>query len=275
MRWLLGLVLICIAGISAASNLDLLGRIERAILYPFDSTRTHPSDVGLTEVTEATWQRDGVELILWHVPPKSGKPTIVYFHGNAGNLAARAGRFKLFREQGFGLIALSPRGAGGSGGVPTESSLSSDASDLLRSLTDWQPKIDAKNIVLYGESLGTGIAISAIQQSGIVPAGLILEAPYTSIVAVAAANEQIPDSLLARISDTWDSLSRTKVLTMPLLVVHGTQDALIPFSQGKELHDAAPSTRKKMLAVSGAGHADLWRSNVIAEIMAFARNLIR
>lgn len=275
MRWLLACFAVLLASLAMASPLDLLGRIERAILYPFDSTRVSPVSIGLPEITETVWSRDTADLILWHAPPKPGRPVVVYFHGNAGNLATRAKRFEIFLRQGFGLVALSPRSAGGSTGTPSEPALTGDAATLLKQAQTFEPAARPENTVIYGESLGTGITLAALDTSGLQVAGVVLEAPFTSVPDIAAANDQIPDSLLPRIRDRWDSLSRVDVLTAPLMVIHGPRDSVVPFSQGKQLFAAAPSKRKRFREVAGAGHADLWRSDVISEVTAFIRAATR
>ncbi len=272
MRWLLACAAVLLAGLAMASPLDLLGRIERAILYPFDSTRVSPSDIGLPQITETIWSRDEADLVLWHTPPKPGRPVVIYFHGNAGNLASRARRFEIFLRNGFGLIALSPRSAGGSSGTPTQEALTADAAALLSEAREFEPAAAQSNIVIYGESIGTAIAIAALDASDAQIAGVVLEAPFTSIPDIAAANDQIPASLIPRIQDRWDSLSRAETLTAPLLVIHGPRDTVVPFSQGKQIFAAAPARSKRFREVPGAGHSDLWRSDVIAEITDFIRS---
>lgn len=108
MRLLLVLILLCTGGLAAASSLDLLGRIERLMLYPFDSRVATPPEGMAARI----WSREDVDLVLWTAPPRQGAPTLVYFQGNAGHLGARSERFKRMMAQGFGLVALSTRGGG-------------------------------------------------------------------------------------------------------------------------------------------------------------------
>lgn len=267
-RAALAVVLVCSAGIAAASGFDVLGRIERAMLYPFDGSIAAPP----AGVTEAVWERDGEELVLWLAEPRSGQPVIVYFQGNAGNLGNRAARFDIFVEAGFGLIALSPRSAGGSTGTPSEAALTQDASALLQDVAAWIPSAAPSRVIVYGESLGTAVAIAALSQDETRAAGLILEAPFASIPEIARASGLIPDSLVPRIQDRWPSLERAAQLTLPLLVLHGTEDDVVPFAQGQSVFSAAPSRTKDFIRVSGAGHSDLWRSDVVRRILRFARD---
>ena len=121
-------------------------------------------------------------LIAWHVPPHGTKPVVVYFHGNAGALDLRAGRFRWLTADGTGLVALSYRGYGGSTGKPTEDGLILDATAAYDFATARYP---ARRIVLWGESLGTAVAIALAAEREV--GGLILDAPFTSIADVGAA----------------------------------------------------------------------------------------
>ena len=120
---------------------------------------------------------DGEKLIAWYVAPKVTKALIIYFHGNAGSLDLRAGRFKWVVEDGTGLLALSYRGYGGSTGKPTETGLISDgmaAYDFVLA------RFPARNIVLWGESIGTGVAV-AVSRGTRDRSAVILDAPFTPL----------------------------------------------------------------------------------------------
>lgn len=269
----------------AFAAVTLAGPAERLLIYPFDKTQVTPADAGLSGVTEQAFDFDGETLVVWTAPPRKGKPVIFYLHGNAGNLAARAGRFRRFTERGYGLIALAYPGSSGSSGAPSEVALGKAASHIWRIKEDLLPHglrplppdfNHTANVIVYGESLGTAVAI-ALNASvasdpikGADPAtALILEAPFTSIPAMAEHHYPGTGELAKNLQNQWDSLTAAKSVTVPLFIMHGTNDTLIPIEMGRQIHAAAPSKSKQFLAVQGAGHTDLWRSDTLPKLYAF------
>jgi fermentation-respiration switch protein FrsA (DUF1100 family) len=224
---------------------------QRWLLYAPDPTRVDPKAVGLANVQELTLRAaDGVELVAWYGKARPGQPTLLYFHGNAGNLLSRAGRVGEYMAKGRGILMLSYRGYGGSGGKPTEINNVRDAGLAYQWLVEQGVAPD--DIVLYGESLGSGVAVQLAEKVPV--GGVVLDAPYTSIAEVGA---RIYPFLPVRslILDRYDSLSRIARLTAPLLIVHGELDDLIPISMGRALFDQAPEP-KRFAPIPGAGHAD-------------------
>lgn len=239
-------------------------RLERELVYPFDATRVDPGHMGLA-LREEIFESGGERLVLWVGEAAPGKPVILYFHGNAGNLAARAGRFRRFADRGYGLVALAYRGSSGSGGSPSEKKLAYDAGRLLQRIGAYSQA----PVVIYGESLGSGVALAAIERAGVQPAGLVLEAPFTSVRAVAMAVDPQLGPLVGRMKSEWNSVRKIRGLQAPLLVIHGTDDDLIPIEMGRRLYAAAPSKQKQFLAVKGGHHTDLWRSDVLPALWRF------
>jgi fermentation-respiration switch protein FrsA (DUF1100 family) len=166
LKWLL-----LIAALAYGGLLALMYVFQRALLYFPDRARTPPAAAGLLQAEEVTLtSADGEQVIAWHVPPHGTKPVVVYFHGNAGALNLRAGRFKWLTDDGTGLVALSYRGYGGSTGKPTEDGLILDATAAYDFATKRYP---ARHIVLWGESLGTAVAIALAAEREV--GGLILD----------------------------------------------------------------------------------------------------
>jgi hypothetical protein len=229
----------------------LLWSQQRVLIYHPNPERVAPAATGLDSVEEVVLTTpDGVRLVSWYGEARPGQPTILYFHGNASNLAARAGRVGEYLDKGRGMLMLSWRGYSGSGGRPTEANNFADA----RLAYEWLRTrgVAASDIVLYGESLGTGVAVNL---AGAVPVGgVILDAPYTSIADVGQRiYPYLPVQMFIR--DRYDSLSRIRGIAAPLLIVHGEKDELIPIEMGRELFAAAPEP-KTFAAIEGAGHAD-------------------
>lgn len=247
-----------------------LGKIEAEAIYPFDKTRVSPASAGLHGVRELEVKTDNNSLILWVADPQPGRPVILYFHGNAGNLAIRTGRFGRLLKRGYGLIAPAYRGSSGSTGAPSEKKLSRDAAHVYRHMDSLIEGVTQESTVVYGESLGTGVALKLIAElPAPMPAGVVLEAPYTSLPDVVSNLHPQLESLIPYMTNIWDSRQNVAMLTAPLLVLHGTEDTLIPIEQGRQIHAAAPSVSKRFLAVKGAGHTDIWRSDVLPVLWRF------
>lgn len=250
---------------------------ERWLIYPLDASHVAPKNVGLPELTEKRLNTlDAETLVVWLAKPKPGQPVILYFHGNAGNLAARAGRFRHFLDRGYGLIAPAYRGSSGSSGAPSEAALKGDAILLYSMLSHLLPQTTPQNLVIYGESLGSAVTIHLMASTMVdpvkgigPPAAVILEAPFTSIPALAEAHYPSLAALAKQFDNRWDNLRWIENLHAPLLILHGMDDALIPIDMGRQLLAAAPSKAKRIVAAPGAGHTDLWRSDTLPQIWRF------
>lgn len=270
------LIRLCIIlGVIIAGGIALGSFAERALIYPFDPRTVAPADVGLATVTARELDINQETLTVWTAPAKRGKPVIFYLHGNAGNLATRDGRFKRFLARGYGLVAPAYRGSSGSTGWPTETALITDVTAIYGQIPLLLPTAKSANVIVYGESLGTAVtlglleAIAASDGAQKVPAGVILEAPFTSLPDLAETHYPGTYQLALKLDDTWPSLTRARALTPPLLVLHGTRDTLIPIEQGRQIFSAAPSNQKSFVTVKGAGHTDLWRTDTLPRLWQF------
>src|SRR5436190_8376737 len=157
---------------------------QRAVLFPAPTgVRTAPQAAGFPEAEEhVLTTADGEKVIVWHVPARPGRPVILYFHGNGDFLAGFFGRFRDIIADGTGVVALSYRGYAGSSGHPSERGLLQDA-QAAYAFT--MARYSADRIVVWGFSLGTGVAVALAAER---PVGkLILEAPYTSLADVAGS----------------------------------------------------------------------------------------
>ena len=236
------------------------GALERALLYPFDPTRS-PAPDALAETMLTT--PDGETLVVWLAPPQLGKPVVLYFAGNAGSLALRAGRFSAFTARGFGLVAAGYRGNSGSTGRPSEPALIADAQMLAEALPDL---VGPAPVVYYGESLGAAVALALAETHP--PAAVVLEAPFASLAAMSdhLYGSAAPARLL---KSRWPNLDRIATLTAPLLILHGEHDALVPPAQGRALHAAAASPDKTFLVVPNGGHETVWQPDAQRALFAF------
>lgn len=237
---------------------------QRALMYPIPQTvRTLPEAAGFPQAEEhVLTTSDGERIIVWHVPPRDGRPVIVFFPGNADILAWRVPRFRALTSDGTGLVAVSYRGYAGSTGFPSEDGLLRDADTAYAFAAGRYP---SARIVLWGFSLGTGpaVALAAKQPIG----RLILEAPYTSAAAVAAAQfPYIPVRWLMR--DQFRSDQRIASVRAPLLLMHGERDRAIAISFGETLFALAREP-KKMVRFPDGGHENLDDFGALETVRSF------
>jgi fermentation-respiration switch protein FrsA (DUF1100 family) len=243
------------AGMALAIYLLVAGAAwlgQRRLMYVPDATRVMPQAIGLTGVREQVLDAsNGAHLVSWRATAAPGRPTILYLHGNAGNLASRADRFRRYQQQGFGLLMLSWRSYSGSTGSPTETNNVADAILAYQALRS--EGVAAEKIVIYGESLGSGVAV---QLAAALPIGaLVLDAPYTSMVEMASlAYPYLPVRPL--LLDRYESKRYIGKVKAPVLVLHGERDSIIPLSMGLAIHAASPEPKKLVLFPNG-GHVDL------------------
>jgi uncharacterized protein len=235
------IVYLCIIGAAWA--------FQRKLLYFPSALRVQPADAGLQGVTERVLQTpDGQQIITWVGQPKPGFPTILYFHGNGGDLSGRAFRMRTYLAQGYGMTMMSYRSFSGSSGSPSEKANIADALLAFDTLVTGGTK--PGNVIVYGESLGSGVAaqVAAARPVG----GIILDAPYTSTVDVGAqAYWFLPVRLL--MSDRYETIRHITKVTAPLLIVHGERDAVIPVEMGRAVHAAAVGP-KEIATFPNAGH---------------------
>lgn len=211
--------------------------MQRSLLYvPGSKTFELPSAVGLAGFEPVTLTTaDDVQLKGWYSPPPHNPaPVFLYMHGNAGTLADRAERFELFRDEGFGVLAISWRGFGGSGGSPSEEGLLEDGRTALKRLQ--AEGIGLERVVMFGESLGSGVAVQLAAQADTRSAALVLDAPFTSTADVARLRYGfLPIGLLMK--DQFRSDLYAQKVTAPVMVLHGTADQVTPFRFGKRLSE--------------------------------------
>jgi uncharacterized protein len=221
---------------------------QRSLLYFPDKTRHLPADAGLPQAEEVSLQSaDGERLIAWHVPPRAGKPVVLYFQGNGGGLDLRAQRFGELIADGTGLVALCYRGYGGSSGTPTEAGLIRDAAAAYAFAA---ARYGAERIVLWGESLGTGVAVALAAEKPV--ARLVLESPFTSIADVAASAYWFAP-VRALVKDAFHSDRRIGKMTAPVAVVHGARDTIVPIRFGERLYDMIRAP-KRFIRLPDAAH---------------------
>jgi hypothetical protein len=226
---------------------------RRLIFHPSTAIEETPADVGLIYEEVSFAADDGTRLFGWFVPAP-GPWTFLWLHGNAGNISHRVDNLRLVHDLvGAKVLIFDYRGYGRSAGTPTEEGTYRDAEAALAYLRA-RPDVDGRRIVYFGRSLGSAVAADLAVKAE--PAGLILESPFLSIRAMARA--VLPFVPLGPLLRTrYDCLEKVRRLTCPLLVIHGDEDRLVPYSQGRRLFEAAKQP-KTFYTVRSAGHNDTY-----------------
>jgi fermentation-respiration switch protein FrsA (DUF1100 family) len=255
--------LIAVAAVLYLALVALLYVMERTFLYPASSYRVTAAEAGLPGFQDLTLATaDGERLVAWWKPPQPDRAVLVYFHGNGGSLWNRRYRARLLAEDGRGLLMVSYRGYSGSTGAPTETGLREDARAAYAWVTE---RVEPARVVLYGESLGSGVAVRLASERPV--GGVVLEAPYTSTADIAKLTYWFaPVDLLMR--DQFRSIDLIDDIKAPLLVLHGERDGLIPIRFGRRLFEAAREP-KRFASLPGVGHLDVLEKGGLAPLRAF------
>ena len=178
---------------------------------------------------------DKIELIGWyHEKNIKNLKTLLFFHGNAGSLENRIHKLNHFKEMDINFLIIAWRGFSGNKGKPSEKGLYDDGQSAIKWLKN--KGLDEKNLILYGESLGTGVATHLAQNKNF--AGIILETPFTSMIDAAKTfYPYIPVKLLLK--DKFENQKKIKNINLPILIMHGEVDQIVPFSMGKKIYEIA------------------------------------
>jgi uncharacterized protein len=241
------------APVERAESAGLLGRwrgaVERALIFrPVARLDGSPADRGLAFEDVLVDTDDGARLHGWHVPGR--RPvTLLYCHGNAGNVSHRLAKLEaLHRHLGVSVLLFDYRGYGRSSGRPSEAGTYADA----RAMRTWLARAAPGPVVYTGESLGTAVATALAVDDP--PAALVLEAPFTSVRALASALLPGAGRLFRNRYDTLAAIARVRA---PVLVLHGDADEVVPPDQGRAVFAAAPQP-KSLAVVPGAHHNDAY-----------------
>ena len=239
---------------------------QSSFLYKLEGTLETPEEKGLEGVdVEMVTMRDGKLTTVWKkTAVNKSLPTILYFHGNSGTIGRRADRFEQILASGYGMYVPVIRGFPGSEGEPSEEAIIADALEHFDRVD-----VDDSKIVVYGESLGTGIATAvAVSRDA---RALILEAPFTATEDRAQElYPWLPVKLLMR--DKYLTKERIKEVDEPVLVIHGTKDNVMPVQHGEKVFKLA-NEPKELSIVEGANHGNLWDNGLWDTVKEFLKNL--
>ncbi len=251
-----------------ASVLVLLFIFQRNLMYHPDENNYFGDklEVNIEKVKIKT--SDNIDLLGWfHKKDLKRLKTIVYFHGNAGKLENRIHKLNHFKDMDVNFLIIAWRGFSGNEGKPSEEGLYIDGNSAIMWLKNLG--LSEEDIIIYGESLGTGIATEIAQNNNF--AGLILETPFTSMIE-AAKNfyPYIPVSLILK--DKYKNNLKIKNVNIPVLVMHGETDQIVPFWMGEKIYEIA-NQPKYSYFTKYDDHMMEFDENLVLALKAFIKSL--
>ncbi len=242
--------------LAALIGMGILGSLERILLYhPYRKIEQTPKTYGVDYEDVHFRASDGVRLHGWRVPPKEADgPVLLWAHGNAGNLSHRAENIARIQEElGAGVFIFDYRGFGKSEGRPSEEGLYADG----RAAYDWLSERAApEHVFLFGRSIGAAVAVK-LAAEGRRTRGLILESPFENTVVM--GKKMFPFLPVGWLfSPKFDASSMIPKVEVPVLILHGDRDYIVPHAQGMRLYEAARARHKRFFTIKGAGHNDTY-----------------
>jgi hypothetical protein len=213
---------------------------------------------------------DGLRLSGWFfaAPGASPRVTVLVFNGNAGHRAHRSPLAAALHRHGLQVLLVDYRGYGGNPGTPSENGLAAD-SQAARAYLAGRPDVDRSRIVYFGESLGTAVAVALAVEHP--PAALVLRSPFTSMIDLGRHHYPfLPVRLLLR--DRFAAIDRIQHVRVPLLVIAGGQDRIVPIDNSRRLYDAAVAP-KTLVVLPDADHNDFELLAGVEMIQAIVRFL--
>ncbi len=241
---------------------------QRNLMYHPDENNyfNDKLSVNIEEVEIST--KDGFALLGWyHEKDIRKNKTILFFHGNAGSLENRIHKLNHFKDMSVNFLIVAWRGFSGNKGKPSEEGLYKDGSSAINWLV--REGVKEENIVIYGESLGTGVATHLSQNKNF--AGIVLETPFTSMIDAAKTfYPYIPVSLLLK--DKFDNKSKIKNIKVPILIMHGEADQIVPFFMGKKMYEKA-NEPKYSYFTKHDNHMMEYDENLVKALSSFLKSL--
>lgn len=226
--------------------------VSKFLFFPTKVHQYHPSQIDGPVEDLFFDTSDGLRLHGWFFTGRRTDRTLLYFHGNAGNIGDRVEKIHFLLKMGWNVFAFDYRGYGMSQGSPTIDGVLDDGRSAFHYLTE-KIGIPRDQIVLFGESLGGAMAAEIAAEESV--AAVILESTFTSLRELSQAVYRFLPEIAT--PDVYRSVDRIRHSKAPVLVIHGTEDEIVPFSMGKKLFESAPHP-KRLFAVPGAQHNDVY-----------------
>ena len=250
------------------SILSVLFFYQRNLLY-HPNENNYSNDKLLVNIERVKIiTKDNIELVGWyHEKNLKNFKTILYFHGNAGSLENRIHKLNHFNDMNVNFLIIAWRGFSGNKGKPSEMGLYEDGNSAIKWL--FEKGVKEENIVVYGESLGTGVATHLSQNKKF--AGVILETPFTSMVDAAKKfYPYVPVQILLK--DKFENEKKIKNINSPILIMHGKADQIVPFSMGNKIYDIA-NEPKYSYFTKHDNHMMEYDKNLLKALNSFLKSL--
>ncbi len=222
---------------------------KKSLYFPLRAIEATPEGIGLPYEDVSITTQDGIKIAGWFIPAESPRLTIIFCHGNGGNISHRLEKIEIFNKLNLNVLIFDYRGYGLSKGSPSENGLYLDAEAVYDYLVN-EKKIFPQKIIAYGESLGGAVAVDMAGRHDL--AGIIIEGGFTSVKDV--AKKYLPFIPAFVYKSRFDSLEKIKDIKSPKLIFHSVDDEIIPFTLGEKLFHGAAAP-KKFARING-GHND-------------------
>lgn len=235
---------------------------SKMMYHPVKTIYQTPESVGMAYQTVSFNAEDGTQLSGWFVTSERNRGTIIFSHGNAGNISGRLETIRILQGLGLNVLIYDYRGYGNSEGRPGEEGTYSDVMGAWQYLVK-ERRVPPDDIILMGRSLGGPVSAWLATRTN--PAGLILESTFTS--AQDLASELYPFFPVRWLMKYhYPTLEYLKKISIPLLITHSTEDGLVPYHHGRELYEAAAEPKEffSMQGDHGRGHVESGRAYIEA-----------
>jgi uncharacterized protein len=233
------LVVAAICGLTTAAHAQDLGTLENMLLFfPNKTLNGTPARIGLTFDEVFLKSTDQVKIHAWWVPCGRSRATLIFSHGNAGNISHRLEKLKIFHGLGLDVFLYDYRGYGKSTGSPSEAGLYADAQAAYDFVVK-EKHIPRERIISYGESLGGPVAAHLASKNEV--GATILDSTFTSLKDMARVHYPV---LAPLTQSKFDTLADVRTVEKPVLVLHSTDDEVVPYSQGQQLFKAATGPKQ-------------------------------
>ncbi|MFH1768224.1 MAG: alpha/beta hydrolase [Candidatus Omnitrophota bacterium] len=242
---------------------------SKSIFFPSQEIENTPSIFGLKYEDIFIPAPDGIKLNAWFIPSEGSKYTLLFFHGNAGNISTRLDKIQILNSINTNVFIVDYRGYGLSEGKSNEKNAYTDAEIAYDYLIN-ERKLQPSNIIVYGESLGGAMAVDLAAKKKI--KGIILEGTFSSGTDMGRVIYPfIPRFLFSKI---LDSIGKIRQIDVPKLVIHSQEDEVVPFKLGKKLFDSADPPKQFVKIHGGHNSAFLDSQDIyVSAIAAFLKSL--
>lgn len=244
---------------------------KKNLYFPLQTIEATPADVGLYYEEIIVTAADGVDISLWYVPAEDAKGTIIFCHGNGGNISHRLDKIRMLIGLGLNVLIFDYRGYGASSGTPSEEGLYSDAEAAFGYLVNMR-KVSSQRLIVYGESLGAAVAINLARKHDV--GGVIIEGGFSSVKDMGKRIYPFIPGVMYK--SRYDVVLFIRNVRAPKLFFHAEDDEIVPPNLGRKIYDAASEPKEFVLIRGGHNGAFFLSEDIIGrEIESFVIKYIQ